>query len=170
MSKCTPRREADRTPHDRSSKGSYGPRTVERNGHEVGFGTWNTLTEKAAAKGVKLPYSDLGALLGIDPLVVRFALVPIQRHRLREDLPPRDVLVVNERTGRSVPLDGCLPLQRRTPQGPPRSKRQGPLSLRGAPWPGTPRPLLGRSGFQPHRRCAGASLRGSTPCGRAGRW
>jgi len=77
MSKCTPCREADRTPHDRSLTGSYGPSTVERNGHAVAFGTWTILTERAAAKEVKLPCSERGALLGSQPLVVRFALEPI---------------------------------------------------------------------------------------------
>ena len=77
MSKCTPCREADRTPHDRSLAESCGRSTVERNGHEVAFGPWTILTAKAAAKEVELSYSERGALLGSQPLIVRFALEPI---------------------------------------------------------------------------------------------
>ena len=59
------------------------------------FHAWTELT-RAAGERALLRYTEIGRALGIHHRAVGFALDPIHRYCMRENLPPLSILVVNK--------------------------------------------------------------------------
>ena len=67
----------------------------DRPNHEQrAYHAWTELT-RAAEAGTLLRYTEIGQALGIHHRAVGFALDPIHRYCMRENLPPLSILVVN---------------------------------------------------------------------------